>query len=350
MTNLEGEVVQHLEYVPFGEVFIESKNARWNTPYKFNAKELDEETGLYYYGARYYNPKVSLWLSVDPPLINGHYLNFNHDGGVLNTFNLGSYIYCRHNPVIYYDPDGNQFKAIGEWWEQKNGTTRFFGFMQFSAGIGEAMIGAVGIVTPEPITTVAGVVAVVHGADVASAGLKQMISGKRESSLTSQGLQKAGLSQDQADIADAIVSTTITAGTSNLLNAQIAKTVATSSTIQSVNRASKRLEYMGRNPGKDSRTGREVIERMKSEGKIRYLYGEQQFLASNGKWYAIDQADMAHKVDAILWWNAKGRYFGAKSAEVRQFMLNSDNYYLELFSINRSQGARIGQKYLPPVR
>ena len=49
ITNLDGETVQHIEYVPFGEVFIEERNNRWNTPYLFNAKELDEETGLYYY-------------------------------------------------------------------------------------------------------------------------------------------------------------------------------------------------------------------------------------------------------------------------------------------------------------
>ena len=35
-------------------------------PYMFNGKELDTETGLYYYGARYYDPRVSLWLNVDP--------------------------------------------------------------------------------------------------------------------------------------------------------------------------------------------------------------------------------------------------------------------------------------------
>jgi len=28
----------------------------WETPYKFNGKEKDEETGMYYYGARYYTP------------------------------------------------------------------------------------------------------------------------------------------------------------------------------------------------------------------------------------------------------------------------------------------------------
>ena len=66
ITNLDGEVSQHIEYVPFGEVFIEERNDTWNTPYLFNAKEFDEETGMYYYGARYYEPRLSLWMSVDP--------------------------------------------------------------------------------------------------------------------------------------------------------------------------------------------------------------------------------------------------------------------------------------------
>ena len=35
-------------------------------PYKFNGKQFDEETGLYYYGARYMNPVTSLWYGVDP--------------------------------------------------------------------------------------------------------------------------------------------------------------------------------------------------------------------------------------------------------------------------------------------
>ena len=59
---VDGEVVQHIEYVPFGEVFVEERNNIWNTSYLFNAKEFDEETGLYYYGARYYDPRLSLWI------------------------------------------------------------------------------------------------------------------------------------------------------------------------------------------------------------------------------------------------------------------------------------------------
>ena len=114
ITNLDGEIVQHVEYVPFGEVFIEERNNSWNTPYLFNGKELDEETGLYYYGARYYNPRESVWLSADPlsgynPIMEvEHFIDGQHNGGVFNSFNNNTYIYCYQNPVILVDPNGKQ--------------------------------------------------------------------------------------------------------------------------------------------------------------------------------------------------------------------------------------------------
>ena len=92
ITNLDGEVVQHIEYVPFGEVFIEERNSVWNTPYLFNAKEFDEETGLYYYGARYYEPRLSLWLSTDP--------------AQEKTLHLTTYNFSQNNPINYIDADG----------------------------------------------------------------------------------------------------------------------------------------------------------------------------------------------------------------------------------------------------
>lgn len=64
----------------------------YNSPFKFNGKELDEETGFYYYGARYYDPKISIWLSVDP--LAEKYPSVN------------SYAYCFNNPVNFIDPDG----------------------------------------------------------------------------------------------------------------------------------------------------------------------------------------------------------------------------------------------------
>ncbi|WP_218923427.1 hypothetical protein [Bacillus pseudomycoides] len=52
---------------------------------------------------------------------------------------------------------------------------------------------------------------------------------------------------------------------------------------------------MGDTPGKTSSTGKKVIERMKKEGEIKTIRGEEHFLASDGKWYALSEADMSHK-------------------------------------------------------
>jgi RHS repeat-associated protein len=113
ITNLDGEVVQHIEYVPFGEAFIEERNNTWNTPYLFNAMEYDEETGMYYYGARYYEPRISLWMSVDPisiydPRNSENYLDGEHNDGVYNYRNLNPYIYCYQSPISLVDPNGKQ--------------------------------------------------------------------------------------------------------------------------------------------------------------------------------------------------------------------------------------------------
>jgi RHS repeat-associated protein len=87
---------------------------------KFTGKETDPETGLYYYGARYLDPKTSRWLSGDPAL--GDYLpvaplddeekkrnaNLPGMGGVFNYVNLHVYHYAGNNPVKYVDPDGSK--------------------------------------------------------------------------------------------------------------------------------------------------------------------------------------------------------------------------------------------------
>jgi len=114
-----------------------------------------------------------------------------------------------------------------------------------------------------------------------------------------------------------------------------------------------RLELMGRTPGKSSATGKQVIETMRQEGKIMEdpLRGTM-FQASNQEWYPLKLADMAHKTDAVVYWNTIGRNFGAKSPEVRQWMLDPGNYTLDYFSINRRLGAELrnsGVRYLPPL-
>jgi RHS repeat-associated protein len=109
-----------------------------------------------------------------------------------------------------------------------------------------------------------------------------------------------------------------------------------------------RTDYVGRTPGKGSKTGREVIEDMRSQGKIRGEGEGMRFKASDEQWYPIKEADMAHKTDAVTYWNSKGGYYGAKSKEVRSWMLDSKNYELDHYSINRSAGAKLNQLYRPP--
>jgi RHS repeat-associated protein len=112
-----------LEYTPYGETWIEWKNPGLRLeeaamPYRFTGKELDAETGLYYYGARYLDPKTSRWLSSDPAI--GEYIpeapvndearrrngSLPGQGGVFNLVNLHVYHYAGNNPVKYTDPDG----------------------------------------------------------------------------------------------------------------------------------------------------------------------------------------------------------------------------------------------------
>jgi len=91
ISDIDANIVHHIEYMPYGENFFE-KRSHWSTRYKFNAKEKDEETGLYYYGARYYTPDLSVWLSVDP-------LSDKRP-------NQSPFMYCSGNPVILTDPTG----------------------------------------------------------------------------------------------------------------------------------------------------------------------------------------------------------------------------------------------------
>ncbi|QTY28290.1 RHS repeat-associated core domain-containing protein [Flavobacterium sp. CS20] len=92
MSNYDGDISQHAEYLPFGELLTDEHLNSHNTRYKYNGKEFDQETGNYYYGARYYNPKTSLWLSVDP--LTEKYPEWS------------PYNYTMNNPIRYTDPTG----------------------------------------------------------------------------------------------------------------------------------------------------------------------------------------------------------------------------------------------------
>ena len=70
ITDITGRPYQYFHYSAFGESLIEKNTnyGQFSSPYRFNGKELDPETGNYYYGARYYNPVWGIWLGVDEGL------------------------------------------------------------------------------------------------------------------------------------------------------------------------------------------------------------------------------------------------------------------------------------------
>src|SRR6056297_3016141 len=111
VTDASGVAIQHIEidrreirepplkpeqgreqYMAFGEVFVDQRRTGFGTPYKFNAKELDCESGYYYYCARYYDPRMARFLSVDP---------------LASDFpSWTPYHYVHNNPLRYTDPTG----------------------------------------------------------------------------------------------------------------------------------------------------------------------------------------------------------------------------------------------------
>ncbi|UFH60178.1 RHS repeat-associated core domain-containing protein [Sulfurovum mangrovi] len=111
VTDERGKVYEHLEYFPYGETFAHEHSNTQVTPYRFTGKELDEVTGLYYYGARYYDPRTSVWQSPDPIL--GEYMSGQGNAGVFNPKNLSLFTYTYNNPVNLVDPDGMLTKEEG---------------------------------------------------------------------------------------------------------------------------------------------------------------------------------------------------------------------------------------------
>ena len=85
-------------YLPYGELLVDEHSSSEEMQYKFNGKEFDQETGLYYYGARYMNPRTSLWYGVDP--LAEKYPN------------IGGYAYCAGNPIKLIDTDGRKIKGV----------------------------------------------------------------------------------------------------------------------------------------------------------------------------------------------------------------------------------------------
>ena len=99
ITDHHGEPVQHLVYLPFGEELANERMSGYSERFTFTGKELDEETGYGYFGARYMDHELMTgWLSVDP---------------MADKYpSISPYAYCNWNPVKLVDPDGRDINPV----------------------------------------------------------------------------------------------------------------------------------------------------------------------------------------------------------------------------------------------
>jgi RHS repeat-associated protein len=108
VTDQNGRVHEHVEYFPYGEVWRDARYDSDGAPdhrqqFLFSAKELDEETGLYYSGSRYLDPVRARFTSTDPALSR----LMEH-----NEAALSAYTYGASNPLRFVDPDGLEPVAL----------------------------------------------------------------------------------------------------------------------------------------------------------------------------------------------------------------------------------------------
>ena len=96
ITDMSGQPVQHLQYMPFGGDYLDQQdpNTDYSERFRFTGKERDAETGYDYFGARYYSSSLGIWLSVDP--MSDKYPS------------LSPYVYCADNPMRLVDPKGEE--------------------------------------------------------------------------------------------------------------------------------------------------------------------------------------------------------------------------------------------------
>lgn len=106
ITDNGGLAVQHLQYLPYGERYVDQRISGYSERFTFIGKEKDCETGYYAFGARYYDCDLSgLFLSVDP--MSDKYPS------------LSPYAYCAWNPVKLVDPNGDSIVISGTQEQQQ---------------------------------------------------------------------------------------------------------------------------------------------------------------------------------------------------------------------------------------
>lgn len=95
IVDRNGKIVNNYKYDEWGNILESNENI--SNPFKYAGEIFDEETGLYYLRARYYDPALGRFINED-----------TYEGQVTNPLSLNLYSYCYNNPLIYKDSSGNK--------------------------------------------------------------------------------------------------------------------------------------------------------------------------------------------------------------------------------------------------
>ncbi|MCV6638487.1 RHS repeat-associated core domain-containing protein [Candidatus Albibeggiatoa sp. nov. NOAA] len=249
----QGAVVESYRYSAFGLRTVYDANgveiacSNYNNVYGYTGRRYDAESALWYYRNRMYSPEVGRFLQRDP-------------AGYVDGMNL--YAYVRNNPLLFLDPMGltaqtginwNEILQVGSYteknpyprtleeavqyyglereiarelrveerWEREYFRSRLtdigLGSLQVIGGFAESAVGSLGIFTPEPGTTAAGIVAFGHGVDVASAGVNRIMGGEgrtyTSSYVSDVATNACGVDESTARIIGDVVDAGISMGT-----------------------------------------------------------------------------------------------------------------------------------------
>ncbi len=223
------EVLESYRYSAFGEEEIFNQRGKkiadsaLGNPWRYKAKRIDQETGLVYFGKRYYDPKIGRWISPDPVgSIDGpNFYRFcrNNPLKFVDYFGLASetsddefseYFYGDYEPRCHCEQHrdckrgGDVGSSLGIMDLLSN--PRFQGSMQAFSGLVEAGIGGGMTLASGAIAAPLGWPVMVHGLDQFFTGMSAVFTGGLEDSLTSQLLQAAGLSSYSAGLIDSSLS------------------------------------------------------------------------------------------------------------------------------------------------
>ncbi|WP_260472071.1 DNRLRE domain-containing protein [Bacillus canaveralius] len=111
LTDQNGSVVAEYEYDAWGNIVSKTGTMAASNPLRYTSYYYDDEIGFYYLLARYYDPKNGGFITRDA-----------HSGSCDSPLTQNGYSYANNNPVMVYDPDGNNgLKVWGNWCGPKHG-------------------------------------------------------------------------------------------------------------------------------------------------------------------------------------------------------------------------------------